>query len=106
MSRLPLNIARVSPLLRSLFALGAVALGALLAAGHADAAPAKDAEAEKVLKEAMDSDYFETRFDKAEEKLRKAIDACGAKCSENVKARLYVALGTVLSGGKKELEDG
>jgi hypothetical protein len=76
-----------------------------LAVAPAAAAPVKDADAEKVLKEAMDSDYFETRFAKAEEKLRAAIDACGTTCSAGVKAKLYIALGTVLAGGKKELED-
>jgi hypothetical protein len=82
------------------------ALVALLAAATAHAAPAKDADAEKALKEAMESDYFETRFDKAEEKLRAALDACGTGCSAGVKAKLYVALGTVLAGGRKELDDG
>ncbi|MEZ4298800.1 MAG: hypothetical protein R3B70_27870 [Polyangiaceae bacterium] len=82
-----------------------VALLAIFAAGAASAAPAKDAEAEKALKLAMESDYFETRFDKAEERLRAAIESCGKGCSEGMKAKLYVALGTVLAGGRKELED-
>ncbi len=118
MSSLPFNIARLfrtdsaaapSGLRRraaGLALLAPVALAALLASGHASAAPLKDADAAKVLKDAMDSDYFETRFDKAEEKLRKAIDACGGSCSAEMKAKLYVALGTVLAGGRKELEDG
>lgn len=76
-------------------------------AGQAHAQPApKDAQAEKALADAMDADYLETRFDKAEQKLRAAIDACGASgCSTQVKARLYIALGTVLAHGKKQLED-
>ncbi|MBK8257574.1 MAG: hypothetical protein IPK82_33510 [Polyangiaceae bacterium] len=69
------------------------------------AAPAKDAEAEKVLKDAMESDYFETRFDKAEEKIRAALEKCGKGCSEGMKAKLYIGLGTVLAGGRKELDD-
>ena len=106
MSRFSLNLARSSRLRRAFPVIATAALAALLAGGTASAAPTKDADAEKVLKDAMDSDYFETRFDKAEEKLRKAIDACGAGCSATVKAKLYGALGTVLSGGRKELEDG
>lgn len=82
------------------------ALLVLLAGATAAAAPAKDEAAEKALKEAMESDYFETRFDKAEQKLRAALDACGKGCSEGMKARLYIALGTVLAGGRKELDDG
>jgi hypothetical protein len=79
-----------------------VLLGGALAA----AAPAKDETAEKVLKDAMENDYFETRFDKAESKLRAALEACGKGCSEGMKAKLYIALGTVLAGGRKELDDG
>jgi hypothetical protein len=78
----------------------------LLACTTANAAPAKDDAAEKALKQAMETDYFETRFDDAEKKVRAAIDACGKGCSEGMKARLYVALGTILAGGRKELEDG
>jgi hypothetical protein len=106
MSRFFLNIARFSRPRRAFPVLAAAALAGLLAGATAVAAPAKDADAEKVLKDAMDSDYFETRFEKAEEKLRKAIDACGSGCSAAVKAKLYGALGTVLAGGRKELEDG
>lgn len=70
----------------------------------AAAAPIKDADAEKALKQAMDVDYFKTDFKKAEEKLRAAIDGCATTCSAGVKAKLYVALGTVLAA-KKELGD-
>lgn len=101
------SFAARSSLQRALFFLFAPqALFALLASSPAEAAPTKDEAAEKALKDAMESDYFETRFDKAEEKIRAAIDACGKGCSEGMKARLYVALGTILAGGRKELEDG
>lgn len=71
-----------------------------------DAAGPKDAQAVKVIEDAMGADYLETRFDKAEQKLRAAIEACGdSGCSKKVKAKLYVALGTVLAHGKKQLED-
>lgn len=107
----PPNIARLSgPGLpgRGFRAWWRAALAAVLAlaAAPASAAPVKDAAAETALKEAMDSDYFETRFDKAEAKLRAAIDACGTGCSVEMKAKLYAALGTVLAGGKKQLGDG
>lgn len=92
---------------RPLHLLASSALLVLLAgATAATAAPAKDEAAEKVLKDAMESDYFETRFEKAEQKLRAALEACGKGCSEGMKARLYVGLGTVLAGGRKELDDG
>ncbi|WP_438018899.1 hypothetical protein WMF18_07385 [Sorangium sp. So ce315] len=92
---------------RALVAIAAAGLGGWLTAGTAAAqAQPRDAQAEAVLSEAMGTDYLETRFDQAERKLRAAIDACGASgCSPAVKARLYVALGTVLAQGKKELGD-
>ncbi|MDC3959314.1 hypothetical protein [Polyangium jinanense] len=78
----------------------------LLCALPARAAAPKDAQAEKAITQAMDVDYLETKFDQAEKRLRTAIDACGAdKCTPSVKARALVALGVVLAGGKKQLED-
>ncbi len=83
----------------------AAALAALLVSGTALAAP-QDKQAEKALAEAMDEDYLETRFDKAEQRLRDAIAKCGdAGCTPSIKARLYIGLGTVLSGGKNQLDD-
>jgi hypothetical protein len=78
----------------------------LLASSAANAAAPKDAQADKAIKEAMDTHYLQTQFDKAETKLRSALDACAdSQCSPAVKARLLVALGTVLAGGKKQIED-
>jgi hypothetical protein len=83
----------------------AVILGASLAPSSALAGP-KDPQAEKALKQAMEDDYLETRFDKAEQRLRAAIEACGTDgCAPKMKARLFVALGTVLAGGKNQLDD-
>lgn len=66
----------------------------------------KDAQAEKVLADAMGSDYLETRFDQAGRKLRAALVACGETgCSPAVKARLFIALGEILAHGEKQLED-
>jgi hypothetical protein len=54
----------------------------------------------------MENDYLQTAFGKAEKKLRTAIEACGAAgCTPALKAKLYVALASVLAGGKKQLED-
>ncbi|WP_438000148.1 hypothetical protein WMF26_09995 [Sorangium sp. So ce185] len=92
---------------RALVAIAAGGLSGWLVAGAAAAqAPPRDAQAEAALNEAMGVDYFETRFDQAERKLRAAIDACGAsECSPAMKARLFVALGSVLAQGRKELGD-
>jgi len=77
-----------------------------LAPGAAGAAGPKDAQTEKAIADVMATDYLETKFDKAEQRLRAVIEACGADgCSPAVKARVYMALGAVLAHGKKELED-
>src|SRR5678816_1916108 len=91
---------------RSAWASLAPALLAATLAATATAAPIKDADAEKMLKQAMDTDYFNTDFKKAEDKLRAALERCQTTCSDGVKAKLWAAIGTVLAGGKKELEDG
>jgi hypothetical protein len=89
---------------RALAALACLSIGLSLA-GAAHAGP-KDAQAKKALQQALDEDYLDTRFDDAESRLRAALEACGASgCSPGVKAKLHAALGCVLAGGKKELED-
>lgn len=79
---------------------------ALSAPASALAGP-KDAEARKMLKQALEEDYLETRFDDAEHKLRGAIQLCANSggCDPAVRAELHAALGAVLAGGKKELDD-
>ena len=81
------------------------ALAALSASAPARAAGPKEAQAQKALKQALDEDYLETRFDDAEQKLRAAIQSCGKSCSTSLRARLHAALASVLAGGKKELGD-
>ncbi len=79
---------------------------ALLSAAVVSAAP-KDSKAQKALKEAMEDDYLLTNFDDAEAKLRGALETCGASgCSKSVKSKLYVGLGIVLAGGKKDKAGG
>jgi len=70
------------------------------------AAP-RDAAATKALKQAMEEDYLDTKFDDAEKKLRGGLETCGSSgCSSTVKAKLYIALGIVLGGGKGDKDGG
>jgi len=79
---------------------------ALLSPSSAFAAAPKDAQLEGAITTAMDVEYLETSFDKAEKRLRTAIDACGTdKCTPALKAKALVSLGIVLAGGKKQLDD-
>ena len=93
-------------MIRRQLAIGwAAVISALLLTQRAAAEP-QDAQAERALKKALEEDYLETRFNDAENRLRAAIKACGDdKCSRGLLAKLHAALGSVLSGGKKELED-
>lgn len=74
-----------------------------LFAVEAHAGP-KDAAATKLDKQAMDDDYLNVRFDKAEEKLNKALKECGDKgCEPKLKAQIYMHLGIILvNAGKKD----
>jgi hypothetical protein len=77
-----------------------------LALPRSASANLKDAQAEAERKKALEEDYLETRFDDADRRLRAAIQVCGSNaCSKATTAKLYVALGSVLAGGKKELSD-
>ncbi len=81
-------------------------LASLTFASFAQAAAPKDGQLEKAITTAMDVEYLETSFDKAEKRLRTAIEACGDKqCTPALKARALVSLGIVLAGGKKQLDD-
>lgn len=83
----------------------AVALAALGLSLDASAAGPKEAQARKALKQALEDDYLQTRFDDAENRLRAAIQSCGTACPASLRAELHAALGSILAGGKKELED-
>lgn len=86
------------------FATHAFALSALLLLCGADAVAQdkKTEDAAKALqKKAMEEDYLATEFPKAQEKLEKALAACGdAKCSPALRAKLHRDLGVVQVGGK------
>jgi hypothetical protein len=78
----------------------------LLSSSSAFAAAPKDKQLEGAITTAMDVEYLETSFDKAEKRLRTAIEACGTdKCTPALKAKALVSLGIVLAGGKKQLDD-
>jgi hypothetical protein len=84
----------------------AVAVGVLGLGGPAAAAGPREAQAKRALKQALEDDYLQTRFDRAEKRLRTALQLCGTSgCSAPLKAKLHAALGAVLAGGKKELDD-
>src|SRR5262245_2867134 len=82
----------------------------LLACSVAKPAFAQDAKVEaasKALQKKAMQDYVAIDFQKAREKLDKAIADCGAdKCSANLRATLHRDLGVVLIGGKLDRDKG
>jgi hypothetical protein len=76
---------------------------AWLAPSVALAAPAKEQAARQLQTEAMQTDYAETNFKKAEQKLKKAILQCGAAaCSKKILGELHRDLATVYIAGTKQ----
>lgn len=66
-----------------------------------------EAAAKALQKKAMDEDYLVTEFAKAQEKLEKAVAACGTdKCSAALRAHLRRDLGVVQIGGQLDKEKG
>jgi hypothetical protein len=60
----------------------------------------KDKDAEKLLKLAIDEDYLNAEFPKAEKKLKDAVTKCGASgCSPELLGKIHIALGTVYGVG-------
>jgi hypothetical protein len=65
----------------------------------------KDKEAMKLHDAALDEDYLNLELDKAEKKLKDALKKCGdSACSPSVMGKLHIALGTVLGGGRQNLD--
>jgi len=61
----------------------------------------KDNEARALAKQAMQGDYLGTDFKAAEQKLQKALKACGKKaCSAPVRAELHLDLPLVTIEGE------
>jgi hypothetical protein len=66
-----------------------------------------EATAKALQKKAMDEDYLATEFVKGQDKLDKAIAACGAdKCSANLRAQLKRDIGVIQIGGQLDKEKG
>lgn len=66
-----------------------------------------EAGAKALQKKAMDEDYLATEFAKAQEKLEKAVAACGAdKCGAPARALIHRDLGVVQIGGQLDKEKG
>lgn len=67
----------------------------------------KDDEAAALAKRAMQGDYLGTDFKAAEQKLQKALKACGKKgCSAAVRAELHLDLAIVYLAGLKKKDKG
>src|SRR6478735_3036154 len=70
-------------------------------------AASKDKAARQLQEQAMQTDYAETNFKKAEQKLKKAITQCGsAGCSNQVVGELHRDLATVYIAGLKQSAKG
>jgi hypothetical protein len=90
--------------LRSLTAL-AIATALLGAASSAFAGP-KDKEAQKLYDGAINEDYLNADFAKAEKKLKDAVTKCGSDgCSPELLGKIHVALGTVYGVGLSKPDD-
>ncbi len=83
-----------------------VAAAITLAPGAAIAAP-NDEEVEILVQTVLEASYKEGKYKEALDTLNLAKQACAKKsaCSPKVRAKLYVALGTVFAGGMKKPSD-
>ena len=73
----------------------------------AASAEPKDKDASALAKQAMQGDYLGTDFKAAEQKLQKALKACGKKgCSAAVRAELHLDLAIVYIAGQKKKDKG
>jgi hypothetical protein len=91
--------------MRHRFVLLAVVAACLFIALPASAAP-KDAQAEKAYNQAMNEEYLDSKFDEAQKRVDAALSTCGdSGCSPKVKAKLFMAKGVILGGGKHKNDD-
>ncbi len=100
-----LLLQRIMPELRPLVAhlKTGILSAALLVPSVALCAPNKDKPATTLANEAMQTDYADTHFKQAEQKLKKALQQCGAAaCSSEVVGRLHRDLAVVYIAGLKQ----
>jgi hypothetical protein len=87
-----------------LFSFTGALFGLWLHAGTVSAAP-KDAEAQKIAQDAIDTDYLGTDFEAAANKLKQALALCkGGACSPKVVAKIRSYLGIVYVAQEKRDE--
>jgi hypothetical protein len=90
--------------LRSFTAL-AIATALVASASAAFAGP-KDKEAQKLYDDAINTDYLNADFAKAEKKLKDAVSKCGSSgCTPELLGKINVALGTVYGVGLSKADD-
>ena len=90
---------------RSLSALCLSLIALVGLATSAFAAGEKDKAALKLHDSAMNEDYLNVDFAKAEKKLKDALKTCGDKgCSSEVVAKIHVSLGTVYGVGMSKMD--
>jgi hypothetical protein len=63
----------------------------------------RDKSANKKVDEAINTHYFATEFQKAEDILLGTIQACGEKCSPQTLARAWMYVGVVRGSGKQDM---
>ncbi|MEJ7728929.1 MAG: hypothetical protein WKG00_06925 [Polyangiaceae bacterium] len=71
---------------------------------EASAQGVKDKAALKLHDQAMNDDYLNVAFDKAEKKLKDALKQCGSGCSKETMGKLHIALGTVHGVGNGDMK--
>jgi hypothetical protein len=79
-----------------------LATALLLLARPATGQFVRDEAAKRKIREAIDSHYLATDFDKAEQVLSGTITACGDKCSPQLLARAWMYVGIVRGTGKND----
>ena len=69
-------------------------------------AQSNDEDVDLVITSVLETEYLNTKFPEALEKLELAKQACkGNGCSPKVRAKVYIAVGTVLAGGMKKMKE-
>ena len=103
-----MNIRKAPPFSRPFWLSLGLSVALALSTLTASAQNAKvEASAKALQKKAMEEDYFATEFAKGQEKLDKAIAACGTdKCSAGLRAQLKRDIGIIQIGGQLDKEKG